>query len=196
MVFVALVSIGLYAATEATSTVSVSAPGTSSGAKADVFSVGAIYSAIQGQARTQRGVVLAKLTFADSDYSDDIVVQFLWAAPDEAAGLLLSPVAFLQTGVYFLDTDQTDASDGGYAGSCNSTTQRSFDDGGTKYACPDPDIDKAHKVLSTQMAGTVFQPTVDGQGVLYILADISIPGRAPPGLQTQLTALEFNVAVN
>ena len=41
-----------------------------------------------------------------------------------------------------------------------------------------------------------FTATQAGQSELYILADITVPGGAPPGQQNQLNELTFNFTLN
>lgn len=196
LVLAAMISATAYAATSSTSTLTITPPSTISGAKADVSSVTSTFIGVQGQGKKTEGVVLSKLTLGNPGDSDSTAIEFLWTDPQEAGGALLNPNAFLETRVYFLDTDQQAATEGGYSGSCDSETQRSFDDGGTKYVCPDPDELHNYKTLSMSNTAANFLPSVDGQSVLYILADITVPGGAPAGQQSALTELSFIVAIN
>ena len=100
----------------------------------------------------------------------------------------------METGIYYLDSDQQLADGGGYSGDCDADTQRSFDDGGTKFACPDTG-DLASKALSRSMTSAYFVPTVIGKSVLYVLADINVPGGAPDGQQSSINELTFNIDV-
>ncbi|MBT5320023.1 MAG: hypothetical protein HOL45_08970, partial [Chloroflexi bacterium] len=174
----------------------IPAPSTTSGAKADISSVSSSFSSVQGKGKKTTGVVLSKLSFGSSGDSDSTAIEFIWADPDQATSVLLNPNAFLEVRVYFLDSDQTVATDGGYTGDCSSSTQRAFEDSGTKYVCPDPDDTHAFKTLSIQNTAATFLPSLDGQSTLYILADIHVPGGAPAGQQGQLTTLNFNVNIS
>ncbi len=191
-----MISVTAYAATSSTSTLTITSPSTISGARADVSSVVSTFTGVQGKGKKTEGVVLSKLTFGNPDDSDATVIEFIWTDPDEAAGVLLNPNAFLETRVYFLDTDQQAATAGGYSGSCDSITQRSFEDGGARYVCPDPDELHNFKTLSISNTAANFLPSVDGQSVLYILADITVPGGAPSGQQSSLTDLTFIIRIN
>lgn len=196
IVLAGLISIMTYAATSGTSTLTITAPATSSGAKADVSSVATSYTSVQGKGKKTTGVVLSKLSFGSAADSDSTAIEFLWTDPDQATSVLLNPNAFMEVRVYFLDSDQTVATDGGYSGDCNSTTQRSLEDSGTKYVCPDPDEVHGYKTLSIENTAATFLPSVDGQSTLYILADIHVPGGAPAGQQSQLTTLDFNIGIS
>lgn len=179
----AVVTFATYAATSTSSTLTISPPSTSSGAKADVFSVASTFSGVQGKGKKTFGVVLSKLTFGTPGDSDNVVIEFLWTDPDQAAGVLLNPNAFLETRVYYVST------------SCPTADQRTFEDGGTVTVCPDPDEVHNFKALSISNTGANFSPSIDGQSVLYILADITVPGGAPAGQQSSLTELTFNIGI-
>lgn len=196
LVVAGLITVMAYAATSNSSTLNISAPSTTSGQKADISGNLGSYTSVQGKGKKTTGVVLSKISFGDSGDSDETGIEFIWADPDQATSVLLNPNAFMEVRVYFLDTDQTVATDGGYSGSCNSTTQRAFTDSGTKYVCPNPDEVHGYKTLSISNTAAVFLPSVDGQSVLYILADIHVPGGAPAGQQGQLTTLNFNVGIS
>ncbi len=191
----ATISVSAYADTSGSSTLSITPPSTISGTKADVSSVAATFSGVQGQGQKTAGVVLSKLDFGDPTVGGSTAIEFIWTNTDQATGVLLNPNAWMETRIYFLDTDQQAATEGGYSGNCDSTTQRTFDDGGTKYVCPDPDDLHNFTVLSMSYAVASFLPSVDDQSVLYILADIHVPGGAPQGQQSQLNELTFNINV-
>ena len=184
IVIAAVVTFATYAAASGASTLTISAPSTDSGFKADVFSVASTFSGVQGQGKKTFGVVLSKLTFGTPGDSDDVRIEFLWTDPDQAAGVLRNPNAVLETRVYYVSTD------------CPTADQRTFEDGVTVTVCPDPDEERNFKALSISNTGAYFIPTILGQSVLYILADITVPGGAPAGQQSSLTELTFIIGVS
>ena len=63
----ATISVSAYADTSGSSTLSITPPSTISGTKADVSSVAATFSGVQGQGQKTPGVVLSKLDFGSRD---------------------------------------------------------------------------------------------------------------------------------
>lgn len=194
IVIAAMLSVASYAASSGSSTLVISPPDSVSGNAVDIEAVSVTYTGIKGKGKKTEGVVLSKFNLATGVDSDELLVFFLWTDSDQASGALLNPNAFLETGIYYLDSDQQSADGVGYSGNCDADSQRSFDDGGTKYACPDTG-DLASKALSRSNTAAVFVPTVIGKNVLYILADINVPGGAPSGQESLINELTFNIEV-
>ena len=109
----------------------------------------------------------------------------LWTDPDEATSVLLNPNAFLETRLYYVSS------------SCDAADQRTFDDGGTVIVCPDTSATVQNfTAMSIQGTFAHFTALQASQSVLYILADINVPGGAPAGQQSQLNTLNFNFNIS
>ena len=187
IVIAAVVTFTLYAGTSGASTLVISPPSTTSGAKADVSDLSASFSGVLGQAKKTKGVVLSKLTFGAPADSSNTTIFFYWTDPGQASGVLLNPNAFLETRVYHIST------------SCDPADQRTFFDEDVNdnvTVCPDPVSASNFTAMSIENATAIFRPSVTNQNVLYILADINVPGGAPAGQQSQLSELTFILEIS
>ena len=185
VVLAAVISFVSYAATSGGSTLTISAPDSDSGGVADITSVITPFEAIQGKGKKTNGVALAKLTMATGFESKGTRIEMLWTDPGEATGVLLNPNAFLETRLYYVSS------------SCDVADQRTFEDGGTITVCPDASgAVENFTTLSIQGTYAFFIATQTSQSVLYILADITVPGGAPAGQQSQLNSLSFNFTIS
>lgn len=189
VVLAAVISFVSYAATSGGSSINISAPDTDNGTKADVSSVSTPFEGVQGQGKKTKGVVLAKLKFGTGINNFGTNIDMLWTDPGQAAGVLLNPNAFLETRLYFVDN------------TCPTEDQRTFVDVEVQESpiivCPD-NSGTVQNFTAMSIQGTYahFISTTSDQNLLYVLADINVPGGAPAGQQSQLNSLTFNFVIN
>ena len=187
IVIAAVVTFATYAASSGSSTLIITPPDTASGAKADVLSISTPFESVLGQAKKTKGVVLSKLKFGTGINSAGTRIEILWTDPGQATGVLLNPNAFLETRLYFIDS------------SCAESDRRTFTDPelGSVTVCPDFSA-TVENFTAMSMSGTYahFTVTQPNKSVIYILADITVPGGAPAGQQSSLTELTFIIGVS
>lgn len=212
IVIAAFLSVASYAATESSSTLSITALGTSSGGVADVVDVGIDFEATNKKGKKTKGIVISRFALGRASDSDNFFVNLVWSNSKDVKGVLKSHDAFLVTGLYFLDSDQTKASDGGYTGDCNDQTQRETkkvdpqEMGGAAgpdkkfFLCPDTGPNST-KVMSKIIPTAVLMSTTPNKPNIFLLADIhkppkksdhEVPAGSNPG---EVKKLEFNISL-
>ncbi|MDA1258886.1 MAG: hypothetical protein O3C10_13755 [Chloroflexi bacterium] len=208
----AIVSVASYASTESSSTLNILALGTSSGGVADVVDVGIDFKATNKKGKKTEGIVISRFEMGQASDSDNFIADVVWTNSKDVKGILKSHDAFLFTGLYFMDSDQQKASNGGYSGDCGDQSQRETKDVDPEemgepagpdqkfYLCPDTSPNSS-KVMSSILPNAVLTSTTPDKANMFLLADIhkppkksdhEIPAGSNPG---QVKKLEFNITL-
>ena len=95
--------------------------------------------------------------------------------PWNASEALNNPNAWIDTQVW-------------YAGSGAGEITITDKDGASVTVIQDANVTER---LSRVNGEVLIEPTISGQGTLYILASVTTPGGIPPGQQDQLDSLDF-----
>lgn len=119
------------------------------------------------------GQMLSQVDLPDGIESGNLVIEVIWSNSIDAGGVLKKPNEFLNVGLYFLDSDQREASDDGdYSGDCTEGTQRRYEiDGIGWWICPD-DNPTASTTLTVESAYGILSSTVDAHSQFFVLGYI------------------------
>lgn len=186
----AIAAIGLYAAgASSTSNTLVITPlvtgtGSSGGVAVSVTDVGEDFSTHRRRHDEVKGRVLSRLDMGVARATATLVFNLLWTNSIDVTGPLSKDEALMRVGLFFLDSHQQRAKDKGYVGDCDELVQREFKlDNVKTYLCPDLSPG-AHQTMSKMVAYGVISSSVNGQRLLYLLADIPKPPKKDETLDT------------
>ena len=172
--------------TNSTAQASISPLSTSFGGRGiDVVSVSNSVTVTNGQAQTQAGVELYRIDLASKTLGDQLLIHFDWVNGQDAQKVLNNPNAWIQVGVY----DNNGVTP--VSSACSSGLYLSGDN---VCVSADPGA-KASAQLTAANADALLVPTQNptSDSSLYLVAAITTPGHAPPGQQSGLTTLQYNV---
>jgi hypothetical protein len=130
----------------------------------------------QGKAQVISGVELFKIDLGAPRFSNQLRINVLLTNPDEMSAVLTNPNSFIEVAVWYEDP----------AG------EHTLNDKVTKVK---KDVNASANI--NRMNGDVLlRPSVVNKGTLYILANITVPGGAPPGQQPPPgSELKFHIDV-
>ncbi len=178
--------------TNGTASASISPLSTSYGGKGiDVVPVSNTVTVTNGMAQTQAGVELYRIDMASATLGDQLLIHFDWLNGQDAQKVLNNPNAWIQVGVY----DNSGTAPSGSPLAC-PTGQYLLADPTNGNVCVSADSGgQASAQLTAANADALLVPSQNptSDTSLYLVASITTPGHAPPGQQSGLTTLRYNV---
>lgn len=175
----AFLTIGVFAATTGTGSVTISSGSTAAGGGvADVTPISDTFTIFQGNAQKISGVELYKVDLGSSTYRDRVKLSIYLLDPENMGAVLSNPHSFIEIQVAY---------------EVNSGEDYTLDTGEkVKVATLRESVD-TH--LSRQNGEMLLLPTMGGDSVdtdtYYILGSITVPGGIPPGQQEQISNLRI-----
>ena len=172
--------------TNSTGSASISPLSTSYGGRGiDVVPVSNSVTVTNGRAQTVAGVELYRLDLASKTLGDQLLIHFDWVNGQDAQKVLNNPNAWIQVGIY--DNNGVIP----VSNACSSGLYLSGDN-----VCVSADAGaQASAQLTAASADALLIPSQNptSDSALYLVASITTPGHAPPGQQSNLTTLQYNV---
>lgn len=145
------------------------------GSPALVTALAGNFTVQQGAAQKTTGIEVYRIDLGSTAYSDSMMVQFAITNPHEMRRVFGNPNAFLEVGLWYADPAGTHTlSDG--------TTKVSRDGSAVAY-------------LNQGSAYALLEPVTPDAQAYWLLASVTVPGGAPPGVQSEARELEFWVDV-
>ena len=161
------------------------------GVTADVTAVDSSVTITNGRAQDISGIELYRIELTNSALSGHLVVSFDWLNPQDAHRVLNNPNGWIDVGLY--ENSGTTPTNG----ACPTGQYYLNDTTATGSAlCVSADASpESSAVLTAATADAELLSATSGQQYVYVLGAIHTPGHVPPGEQSGLETLQYQLHV-